>query len=60
MSENAYNFSNKFSLDAMAETTVEVYRKAIIHKKACLMDISKVMPLAKTENNKNKEVTLDE
>ena len=60
MSENAYAFSNTFSLDAMAETTVEVYRKAIIHKNASLMNISKVMPLAKLENSKNKEVTLDE
>ena len=33
MSQNAYKFSNKFSLDSMAETTLEVYRKAIIHKK---------------------------
>ena len=33
MCHNAYDFSNKFSLDAMAETTVEVYHKAIIHKK---------------------------
>ncbi|WP_291634077.1 glycosyltransferase [Clostridium sp.] len=33
MSQNAYDFSNKFSLDAMADTTVKVYRKAIIHKK---------------------------
>jgi len=33
MCQNAYDFSNKFSLNAMAETTVEVYHKAIIHKK---------------------------
>jgi 1,2-diacylglycerol 3-alpha-glucosyltransferase len=33
MSQNAYDFSNKFSADGMAETIVGVYRKAIIHKK---------------------------
>ena len=33
MCQNAYYFSKKFSLDAMAENTVEIYRKAIIHKK---------------------------
>jgi glycosyltransferase involved in cell wall biosynthesis len=33
MSQNAYDFSNKFSLEAMADNTVKVYRKAIIHKK---------------------------
>ena len=33
MSQNAYDFANKFSLEVMAETTVKVYRKAIIHKK---------------------------
>lgn len=33
MSQNAYDFSKKFSLDAMAQATVEVYYKAIIHKK---------------------------
>ena len=33
MSQNAYDFSKKYSLEAMAETTVEVYQKAIIHKK---------------------------
>jgi glycosyltransferase involved in cell wall biosynthesis len=33
MCQNAYDFSNKFSLDAMADNTVEVYRKAIIRKK---------------------------
>ncbi|MBZ9686175.1 glycosyltransferase [Clostridium estertheticum] len=33
MCQNAYDFSKKFSLDTMAENTVEVYRKAIIHKK---------------------------
>lgn len=33
MCQNAYYFSKNFSLDVMAENTVEVYRKAIIHKK---------------------------
>ncbi|MBU3145093.1 glycosyltransferase [Clostridium sp. CF012] len=33
MCQNAYDFSKKFSLDTMADNTVEVYRKAIIHKK---------------------------
>jgi len=58
MSQNAYDFSNKFSLDAMAETTVKVYRKAIIHKKTNLMDISKVV--SQTEACKKKGVTIDE
>jgi len=60
MSQNAYDFSNKFSLEAMAETTVEVYQKAIVHKKTNLMDNSKVKILAKRENFINKGVTLDE
>ena len=60
MSQNAYDFSNKFSLDAMAKTTVEVYHKAIIHKKASLMDVSKVAPLTKTEYCIKEGVTLDE
>ena len=33
MCQNAYDFSKKFSLEAMADTTVEVYRKAIIIKR---------------------------
>jgi len=33
MCQNAYDFSNKFSIEAMADNTVEVYRNAIIHKK---------------------------
>jgi len=33
MRQNAYDFSNKFSLDLMAENTLEVYHNAIIHKK---------------------------
>ena len=33
MCQNAYEYSKKFSLSAMAENTLEVYRKAIIHKK---------------------------
>lgn len=33
MCQNAYDFSKKFSIDSMADNTVEVYRKAIIHKK---------------------------
>ena len=60
MSQNAYDFSNKFSLEAMAETTVEVYQKAIVHKKTNLMDNSKAKILAKRENFINKGVTLDE
>lgn len=59
MSQNAYDFSNKFSLDVMAETTVEVYRKAIIHKKSNLISINKVGSLPKIETNK-KGVTIDE
>lgn len=54
MSRNAYDFSNKFSLDAMAEATVEVYRKAIIHKKNNIMNISKVDSLSKTIIRKKK------
>lgn len=60
MSENAYDFSNKFSLDAMAKITVEVYHKAIVHKKLSLMHIGKTTPIAKSKNNINKGVTLDE
>jgi len=41
MSQNAYDFSNKFSLDVMAEATVEVYHKAINHKKTNHIDINK-------------------
>ena len=59
MSQNAYDFSNKFSLDVMAETTVEVYLKAIIHKKTNQMDISKEVSLYETETSK-KVVTIDE
>ncbi|MBU3188067.1 glycosyltransferase [Clostridium bowmanii] len=33
MCQNAYDFSKKFSLDAMATTTVDLYKKAIIHKR---------------------------
>ncbi|MGV8981433.1 glycosyltransferase [Clostridium sp.] len=33
MCQNAYDFSEKFSLDAMATTTIGVYNKAIIHKR---------------------------
>ena len=60
MSQNAYDFSEKFSLAAMAETTVEVYHKAIIHKKIGLIDSNKVEPLFKTENCIKKGVTLGE
>jgi len=60
MSENAYDFSNKFSIDAMAETIVEVYHKAIIHKKNSLMDSSKDSVLTKTGSCIKKGVTLDE
>lgn len=54
MSQNAYDFANKFSLDVMAETTVSVYRKAIIHKRTNLMNIRKVVSLSKTEIRKKK------
>jgi len=59
MSQNAYDFSNKFSLDAMAETTVGVYRKAIIHKKTNLMNFNKVVSLYETETSK-KGAIIDE
>ena len=60
MSQNAYDFSKKFSLDAMAENTVEVYHKAIIHKKNSLLDISKDTVVDRIPNCIEKGVTSDE
>lgn len=60
MSQNSYDFSNKFSLDAMAKNTVDVYHKAITHKKSNLMDVSKDTPMTKSEYCIKERVTLDE
>jgi 1,2-diacylglycerol 3-alpha-glucosyltransferase len=60
MRQNAYDFSTKFSLDSMAETTLEVYYKAIMNKKVSLMDVSKVVALNKRGSFIKKGVTLDE
>jgi len=58
MSQNAYDFSNKFSLDVMAENAIAVYQKSIIHKKNTLMN-TKGVSLYESEIKK-KGVTIDE